>query len=140
MFHRAVNNLSFLARHVFWLVGTAHIRHPVFLSDLLMLLRKLSFCTHSLVKFFISFGSRAKSSRNVPLYRITASKVSKYRVFYGPYFAAFGLNSDRYGVSLRIKSECGKIRTSKNSVFGHFSRSEWDLESWQHQRQRFLWQ
>ena len=29
----------------------------------------------------------------------------------------------RRSVSLRIKSECGKIRTRKNSVFGHFSRS-----------------
>ena len=28
-----------------------------------------------------------------------------------------------YEVSLRIQSECGKIRTRKNSVFGHFSRS-----------------
>ena len=27
-------------------------------------------------------------------------------------------------VSLRIQSKCGKIRTRKNSVFGHFSRSE----------------
>ena len=26
-------------------------------------------------------------------------------------------------VSLRIQSECGKIRTRNNSVFGHFSRS-----------------
>ena len=26
-------------------------------------------------------------------------------------------------VSLRIQSECGKIRTRKNSVFGHFSCS-----------------
>ena len=29
----------------------------------------------------------------------------------GPYFLAFGLNSERFGVSLRIQSECGKIRT-----------------------------
>ena len=28
-----------------------------------------------------------------------------------PYFPAFGLNTQRYGVSLRIQSECGKIRT-----------------------------
>ena len=28
-----------------------------------------------------------------------------------------------YEVSLRIKFEFGKIRTRKNSVFGHFSRS-----------------
>ena len=27
-------------------------------------------------------------------------------------------------MSLRIQSEYGKIRTGKNSVFGHFSRSE----------------
>ena len=26
-------------------------------------------------------------------------------------------------VSLRIRSECGKIQTRKNSIFGHFSRS-----------------
>ena len=33
--------------------------------------------------------------------------------FYGPYFPAFGLNTERYGVSLRIQFECGKIRTRK---------------------------
>ena len=52
----------------------------------------------------------------------TAWKVSKYGVFSGPYFPAFGLNTERYGLSLRIQSECGKIRTRKNSVVGHFSR------------------
>ena len=49
--------------------------------------------------------------------------MSKYGVFPGPYFPAFGLNTQRYGVSVRIQSECGKIRTRKNSVFRHFSRS-----------------
>ena len=29
----------------------------------------------------------------------------------GPYFRAFGLNTERYGVFLRIQSECGKMRT-----------------------------
>ena len=48
----------------------------------------------------------------------------KYGVFSGPYFPAFGLNTERYSVSLRIQSECGKIRTRKDSVFGHFSRSD----------------
>ena len=28
-----------------------------------------------------------------------------------PYFPAFGLNMERYSVSLRIQSKCGKIRT-----------------------------
>ena len=50
----------------------------------------------------------------------TAWKVSKYWVFSGPYFPAFGLNTEKYSVSLRIQFECGKIRTRKNSVFGHF--------------------
>ena len=45
------------------------------------------------------------------------------RSFSGPYFPTFGLNTGRYGVSLRILSECGKIRTRKNSIFWHFSRS-----------------
>ena len=29
----------------------------------------------------------------------------------GPHFPAFGLNMERYSVSLRIQSECGKMRT-----------------------------
>ena len=31
--------------------------------------------------------------------------------FYAPYFPAFGLNTERNSVSLRIQYECGKIRT-----------------------------
>ena len=33
------------------------------------------------------------------------------RSYSGPHFPAFGLNTERYGVSLRIQSECGKMRT-----------------------------
>ena len=53
----------------------------------------------------------------------TAWNVSRYRVFTGPYFPEFGLNTERYRESLRIQPECGKIWTRKNSVFVHFSRS-----------------
>ena len=53
----------------------------------------------------------------------TARRVSNYGVFSGLYFPAFGLNTERYGVSFRIQSKYGKVRTTKNSVFGHFSRS-----------------
>ena len=60
-------------------------------------------------------------------------KVSKYGVLSGPYFPAFGLNTERYSVSLHIQFNCGKIGTRKNSVFGHFSRSGffnyWDTVS-----------
>ena len=53
----------------------------------------------------------------------TARKVSNYGVFSDPYFPVFGLNTEIYGVNLRIQSEYRKIRTRKNSVFGHISRS-----------------
>ena len=53
----------------------------------------------------------------------TAWKATKDAVFSGPYFPEFRLNTERYGVSLRIQSECGIIQTRKNFVFGHFSRS-----------------
>ena len=50
-------------------------------------------------------------------------KLSKYGVTFGPYFPAFGLNTEIYSVNLRIQSEYRKIRTRNDSVFGHFSRS-----------------
>ena len=39
---------------------------------------------------------------------VKSVRISSYS---GPYFPAFGLNTERYGVSLRIESECGKMRT-----------------------------
>ena len=42
----------------------------------------------------------------------TTWKVTKYGVISGPYFPAFGLNTERYFVSLRIQTEGGKIRTT----------------------------
>ena len=50
----------------------------------------------------------------------TAWKVSKYGVFSDPYFPAFGLNLGRYGVSLHIQHQCGKIRTTKNPYLDTF--------------------
>ena len=38
-------------------------------------------------------------------------KIVPLRSYSGPYFPTFGLNTERYGVSLCILSECGKIRT-----------------------------
>ena len=57
------------------------------------------------------------------MFTTTAGKVSKYGVFSRPYIPVFGLNTERYAVSLGIQCECGKIRTRENSVLGHFSRS-----------------
>ena len=38
-------------------------------------------------------------------------KSVRIRSYSGTYFLAFGLNTDRYGVFLRIQSKCGKMRT-----------------------------
>ena len=38
-------------------------------------------------------------------------KSAGIRSYSGPHFPAFGLNTERYKVSLRIQSECGKMRT-----------------------------
>ena len=37
----------------------------------------------------------------------------RFRSFSGPYFPAFGLNTEIYSVNLRIQFVCGKIRTRK---------------------------
>ena len=48
----------------------------------------------------------------------TAGKVSKCGVFSGPSFPVFGLNTEIYGVNLRMQSEYRKRRTRKEiSVF-----------------------
>ena len=38
----------------------------------------------------------------------------------GPYFPAFGLHTERFGVYLGIQSECGKIRTRKTPITDTF--------------------
>ena len=41
----------------------------------------------------------------------TVRKKYPYSELFCPHFPAFRLNMERYGISLRIQSECGKIRT-----------------------------
>ena len=41
-------------------------------------------------------------------------KSIRVQSFFGPYFLAFELNTEKYGVSLRTQSKCGKIRTRKS--------------------------
>ena len=38
-------------------------------------------------------------------------KIICIRSYSGPHFPTFGLNTERYSVSLRVQSECGKMRT-----------------------------
>ena len=50
--------------------------------------------------------------------------MSKYGVFSGPYLTVFGLDTELNSVNRRIQSKYRKKGTRKNSVFGHFSRSD----------------
>ena len=66
------------------------------------------------------------SSPNFSIFQIavTVWKVSKYEFISGPYFPVFGLNTEIYGINIHIHPY-SKIRTRNNSVFGHFSRSDY---------------
>ena len=54
-------------------------------------------------------------------------KSVRIRSYSGPHFPAFGLNTKRYSVSLRIQSECGKMRTriAPNRRFSY--TGNWEL-------------
>ena len=52
-------------------------------------------------------------------------KSVRSRSFPGPYFPAFGLNTQRYGVSPRIQSKCRKIRTRKTPNADTFHAVTW---------------
>ena len=47
-------------------------------------------------------------------------KSVRIQSFSGPYFLAYGLNTERYKVSLRIQSECGKIQIRKTLNMDNF--------------------
>ena len=63
-----------------------------------------------------------KSNRNN--YCVKSVQIRSY------FWSVFSRIRTEYEVSLRIQSECGKIRTRNNSVFGHFLRSECSLRPW----------
>ena len=54
-------------------------------------------------------------------------KIVQIRSFF---WSVFSRILNEYYVSFRIQSECGKIRTRKSSVFGHFSRSGHAVDMW----------
>ena len=58
------------------------------------------------------------------LHFIHCVKSVQIRSFSGPHLPIFRLNTEIYGVNLRIQSEYRKKRTRENSVFGYFSHSD----------------
>ena len=57
------------------------------------------------------FYSRHTSNKVNRLHETLCENCPNTEFFSGPYFPAFGLNTERYGVSLRIQSECGETQT-----------------------------
>ena len=52
------------------------------------------------------------------------------RSYSGPHFPAFGLNTERYGVSFRIQTKCGKVRSriTPNTDTSHaVTKTRWTL-------------
>ena len=73
--------------------------------------------------FLITPMKQSKMYPKISYFSLNCVKSVQIRSFFSPYFPVFELKTERYSVSLRIQSECGKIRTRKNSIFGNFSRS-----------------
>ena len=66
-----------------------------------------------ILSFLQKFRKLRFLRKKLPLHE----KCPNMEFFSGPYFSAFGLNTEIYGINLRIQSEYRKIRTRKNSVF-----------------------
>ena len=64
-----------------------------------------------LFEFLNYFSIFTTFVRKVP--EIQCVKSIRIRNFSGPNFPAFGLNTERYGLSFRIQQACGKISTRK---------------------------
>ena len=92
---------------VVWSVKTKHINMELFNSCVRKIL-VCQFCLSRLQKFIFLKGYH-------PLISVRPHSVKSVciRSFSGPHFPAFRLNTKRYSASLRIQSECGKIRTRK---------------------------
>ena len=54
------------------------------------------------------------------IFKIHCVKIVQERSFCGPYFPAFGLNTEIYGVNIRIQSKYWKIRTRKTPYLDTF--------------------
>ena len=67
-------------------------------------------------KFFNLTSSPPPFPLKVFIYIYLAFKSVRIRSYSGPYFPAFGLNTERYGLSFRIQSERGKIRTINTPI------------------------
>ena len=65
--------------------------------------KEFTFFKEDILKFYFEIQFKIQNVHCV--------KSVRSRNYSGPYFPAFRLNTERYSASLRIQSECGKMRT-----------------------------
>ena len=75
--------------------------------------------------FFSIHFARWKSVGLLHIAYIHYVKSVHIRRFYGPYFSARGLNTDRYSVFLRIQSECRKYGQEKLPIWTLLTQWLW---------------
>ena len=123
-------SIDLLWKSMAWFLCDIDIRHErVKRNSYLSLKVKLSF-----VKLCLPNTSNAYEYNNLNLYNLecllywSLRKKCPYLEFSGPYFPAFGLNTERYRVSWENKDQT-------NSEYGHFLRSgcplQWQIGSFQ---------
>ena len=87
--------------------------HVIFISHSFFVIVVWSNCW----SYFFIFPWHLKMGRVLNctslLWKMHCVKSVRIRSFSVPYFPVFRLNTERYGVSLRIQSDCGKIRNRK---------------------------
>ena len=69
------------------------------------------FLTRMVVFMFVTFLKCYQYFNKTKEHTMHCVKSVRIRSYSGPHFPAFGLNTYLYCVSLRIQSECGKMRT-----------------------------
>ena len=62
------------------------------------------------------FWRNEKLVKTSHIHCVTRARIRSYS---GPYFSAFGLNTERYFVSICIQSECGKNNNKKIRIQAH---------------------
>ena len=87
------------------------------------------FCKKCVGKNFAKFKAIQLLSTSVKrvffqeeLQNVHCIKSVRILSFSGPYFPAFGLNTEIYGVNLRVQSKCGKMRVRKTRNMGTFHK------------------
>ena len=96
--------------------------HQIFLPDSFHSKKRFHILWKKMFWNTIRKTQRFKQVWNNILELKTYHYVERVRIcsFSGPYFPAFGLHTERFGVYLSIQSECGKIRTRKTPITDTF--------------------